>query len=304
MNGFGQPSYRRLGTLVALLALMCAVLVIQAAPASAVSAPNAFTSNICGANGCNWHGATNVLNGLEARMNDHLGNNVIAVGIQEVCFNQFTALQSWLAANKGFPASSGSFWIQSSNASTACGGQTSWYGTAVFTFTAPQGYDTNQFTAQDGGELRGHACIQADFFGTYWACTAHMTPTGSIYPGTSLTYGEEQFQEYTNNVIVPKTSSAVFWGGDTYTVPSRITVAVPNWSYANHLEADRCGGTIDNWTVRNKANGELTKPDWVFRSGTGRTCGGDATLWPANSSDMYPVGTYSSDHRIEMGWWG
>ena len=120
-----------------------------------------------------------------------------------------------------------------------------------------------------------------------------------------LTYGEKQFQLYVNQVIVPRTSStfANLWGGDLYVLPGRIPTAVPGWSYSNHLEADRCASTMNNWTLRKKESGDLVKVDYAFRSGRARGCAGDASLYPGSSSSMFPVGSYTADHRIEMARW-
>ena len=268
--------------------------------------PNAFQANICGALGCNWKGDLKVLLGLKARLSDYPGSNVVMVGIQESCYNQFLDLESWLKQNKNSNFT-GSFHTQSGTAAVACNNKAELYGVGVFTATIPLATATAAFPTQDGGERRGYACIRSDLYGSYWGCSAHMTPNTSIVPGTSLTYGEKQFQEYVKNVVETRASStvAVLWGGDLYTKPNRVTTAVSGFSYSNHLEADRCASSYNNWTHRHKSLGELNKFDWNFRSGRNRSCAGDATFYPLSNDDMYGswFGTYTSDHRIEMGAW-
>lgn len=279
------------------------------------TSPNAFTANVCGANGCNGlhHGANTTVYGVAQQiLNSHqAGTYVVHIGLQEICWSQMATFHPWLVAYINGTYTGGAYFqLSGSAADSACGGTGRGpYGISAYAFGtgSPLVFDNGPFPTQyPGDEARGSVCILGYANGYYTACTAHMTPHG--YPS----YPNGQFNQYVNNEIVPRaygpTPGPVFWGGDTYVTPDQITNAVPGWSYASHLEADRCGGSINRWTYNKTSVGDGDKPkyDWLFRSGPGRSCGADASLWPATSGVMYPSSGYIHpwDHRIEGGRWG
>jgi hypothetical protein len=120
-------------------------------------------------------------------------------------------------------------------------------------------------------------------------------------------YADDQFRSYVTQEINPRAYGSnphpVWWGGDLYVVPTDLADHVPGWSYSQHYEADRCGGSVNRWTYYNVFENTTNKWDYLFRSGPGRSCAADAVLWPATTSEMYPW-SYTSDHRIEAGTWG
>jgi hypothetical protein len=131
-------------------------------------------------------------------------------------------------------------------------------------------------------------------------------------PGVTVTGApaEKQFAEYFANVVRPRAASkTVYWGGDMYVfvneIPNIPISGTPQFSYDTSREADLClaGTNTYRWTHRNKTTGVLSKFDYTFRSGPGPgICATDAFLHPGSSSNMYPVGSFGSDHRIVSGY--
>lgn len=312
MHNFG----RRIRQVLLVLGI-AAVIQLPSPSVAGATGPNAYTSNICGAGGCtiNDDGPTGSLAQLQWLENRiaALGGTPAYIGLQEICLVQLFEFVDWIEGHTGANYQA----ILHANITgpagdSACGGG-AWsgpYGNAVLVVGPDNpAAAENAFSASTqypGDEVRGYSCIVGNVFVVYTGCTAHMRSAKGPIPQS---YPNAQFAEYYNNQIVPRATGffahPVWWGGDLYVPPSQITTAVPGFSYSANYEADRCAGALASWTFNNLAGSSNPKFDYVFRSGPGRSCGGDATLWPSSQTPMYPSPgwTVRLDHRIETGSW-
>lgn len=310
---------RRLKVLAALGATVATV--GAASPASA--GPSNYDQNICGAK-CNPHGPLYVLDPLKANVNV-MGLPAV-VGIQEACAPQFNDFKNFLRSKNG-----NYYGLQHKHIDATADqcnnaeNQQVWFGPGVYVLASVSPHDapltTNTstrrtsatkdegaFPVQDGGEIRGFACLKGDVFGApLWGCTAHMKA------GDHDALSGPQFNFLYNNVIQPKASSTrIWWGGDFYLTPSELPQYAPGFSYTANREADQCLSSSEigqyRWTLR--ADPNLTKVDHSFRSGPSNgNCPTDAYLKPGSSGEVYYEGPpvdpgylYYSDHRLISGY--
>ena len=130
--------------------------------------------------------------------------------------------------------------------------------------------------------------------------------TGGCACATHLAVGtthNAQFRELYSDVIqYYAQATRVYWGGDFNMRSADMTAADPNFAFSLNQEADMCYGSGEQWTFRSQSTGALSKIDFLLRSGINRqACPVDAALTPATSGEMFPVGTFTSDHRIMNG---
>lgn len=298
---------KRLSISAILALVLYTVLTGVAIPAGASTGPNAYTANVCGAAGCGVNNGRLVVPlPLKERINLYPDTNPAHVGIQEACYNQAEDFAYFLRGKLSQYEIAFHSQITGPTVYDSCGGTSIDYGVASYVVGSSSSLrNTAAFPQQNpsDNDNRGYACIRGSIFGnSYWGCSAHMNSESS--------WSEPQFGYFVSSVITPRASLPVLWGGDFYVTPDRITSASPGFTYSAHLEADRCASTYNRHTFRSNQ-----KYDYVFRSGTGRACGGDATLYPASIADLWQYGSprrtaaeiqngaFPSDHRIETGRW-
>lgn len=289
------------------VAVVGATLATNPVPAGAAEGPTNWQHNICGSLGCTSpQGSLAALNQLKNEIN-LFSNLPLGIGIQESCNNQFDDFKSFLRGKNSLYW--GAFYSQRSG-STICGnaspaGSEYGIGTYVLSQVDPYNYSgrvaTGGFAAQTAGdEKRGFACIRGDVFGTpYWTCTSHHTPNGAQ---------SQQFKEYHLNVIDPRDSIRVYWGGDLYVRPNDIPSASSTFSFSTHREGDLClsGTNGYRWTFAGgsaSSESDNSKFDYSFRSGPGAgNCPTDMRLRPTLETSMYPSHSSNSDHRVLGGY--
>jgi hypothetical protein len=303
----------RLGKVLAAVGVATAPVAGLASPAAAD--PTSFSSNVCGANGCNGfhHGNVSATLNLKAKVGS-FQYAPASIGIQESCTRQFDDFKNFLRSTKSANYY-GAFYTQASNTSAcAIGGATSGpngpqnYGVGAYVLSSNDpisngNYITAPFNAQSGGEVRGSSCIGGDIFGVpVWSCTAHSTPDHTPTAGL-------QFKElYDKATFLAGFGNRVYWGGDLYVHVNNIPSYAPGFSWAVNREADLCqsGSNTYRWTLAQgdaNSTADNTKVDYTFRTGPSTSdCPTDADLSPASELSMYPTTPATSDHRIVGGY--
>lgn len=279
---------------------------VQVAEATSESMTHNICGNVCGIAGSHNLGKTKPVKDLIAYMN----LTPLSLGLNEVC-------GSWNDANnqaghvKDFLYNRNNLYLGRSRAQLVAGnycnstGVTFGIAQYVLSSNREPNVDSGPFTRAPGdAENRGWLCINGGVNSPkYWGCTAHMNNTN---PGSSVTGApaEIQFAQYYCQAKA-RAGKPIYWGGDLYVYVNEIPNIPTNcgsFSFSTSQESDLCYNGTYNWTHRHKTNFTLSKFDYTFRSGPNRkACPADGFRFPGTTGEMYPSGTFPSDHRIVIG---